>query len=258
MSRITDRIQEFTRPTGEEALMAVEYPKPRLRIGVKEAALVAGVLVAVLVAWLLLRGGGPEAGDGAAAASGSEPPAEVLEAVAAERGGAGAGSTGGQQATGAAAPGTGTEQEPEEVVVSVVGEVAHPGLVTLTPGSRVADALEVAEPLPGAELLPLNRAQKLSDGEQILVPAEGEELPASAAQQPLAAGGSAGADAGVVSLNHADAAELTELNGVGEATAAAIISHREEIGGFTAVEQLRDVKGIGPVKFADLEAQVGL
>ena len=50
-------------------------------------------------------------------------------------------------------------------------------------------------------------------------------------------------------MNSASAGELTELPGVGEATAAAIVAHREANGPFTAVEQLMDVKGIGPAKF---------
>jgi len=41
-------------------------------------------------------------------------------------------------------------------------------------------------------------------------------------------------------------------------SAAAIIAHRDSIGGYTSVEQLKDVKGIGPAKYAELEKQVTL
>ena len=55
-----------------------------------------------------------------------------------------------------------------------------------------------------------------------------------------------------------DRADLIALSGVGEKTAAAIIAHRDSIGGYTSVEQLKDVKGIGPAKYAELEKQVTL
>ncbi|MGD7002086.1 ComEA family DNA-binding protein [Corynebacterium halotolerans] len=259
MSGISDRIREFTRPTGEETVMTVNYPRPRLRVGVKEAAVAAVIVLVAVAAWLVLRGGAtPETVTGDPAAG---PPAEVLAAVTGDP--SEQLPVSGSAAAPTAAPGTqGHAQSsgvPEEVVVSVVGAVTHPGLVTLEPEARVADALSIAVPRPEAVLTPLNLAQKLSDGEQILVPVEGEEPPAPApGGEPSPAPGDAGDTAGPVSLNTADATQLTMLNGVGEKTAAAIISHREEIGSFTDIGQLQDVKGIGPAKFDDLKDQVTL
>ena len=112
--------------------------------------------------------------------------------------------------------------------------------MTLAPGARINDALEVARPRVPTDNL--NLAQKLNDGEQITVGA------------PPAVPGAAGED--TISLNSATAEELTELPGVGPATAAAIIAHREEVGSFTTVEQLMDVSGIGPAKFAQLKDKV--
>lgn len=209
-----NRLQELTRPTGEEDLMAVRYPKPRLSVPVKPAAAVVVALLVAVGAWAATRGGG-DAGEEA-----------EWEQVASptEVGGV--------------------------VVVAVVGEVANPGLMTLNEGSRIADALQIAQPLPNADLLAHNQAQLLVDGQQIVVQAVGAAPPAAAASD---SGG-----AGVVSLNSATAAELTTLPGVGEATAAAIVAHREANGPFTAVEQLMDVRGIGPAKFEAMRTQVGL
>ena len=209
-----DRLQELTRPTGEEDLMAVRYPKPRLSVPVKPAAAVVVALLVAVGAWAATRGGG-DAGEKV-----------EWEQVASptEVGGV--------------------------VVVAVVGEVANPGLMTLNEGSRIADALLIAQPLPHADLLAHNQAQLLVDGQQIVVQAVGAAPPAAAASD---SGG-----AGVVSLNSATAAELTALPGVGEATAAAIVAHREANGPFTTVEQLMDVRGIGPAKFEAMRAQVGL
>lgn len=58
----------------------------------------------------------------------------------------------------------------EPVVVSVVGLVHQPGLVTLESGARIADALAAAGgPVDGADVLGLNMARRISDGEQIVV-----------------------------------------------------------------------------------------
>lgn len=194
--------------------MAVRYPKPRLSVPVKPAAAVVVALLVAVGAWAATRGGGD---------AGEEAEWEQI-ASPTEVGGV--------------------------VVVAVVGEVANPGLMTLNEGSRIADALQIAQPLPHADLLAHNQAQLLVDGQQIVVQAVGAAPPAAAASD---SGG-----AGVVSLNSATAAELTTLPGVGEATAAAIVAHREANGPFTTVEQLMDVRGIGPAKFEAMRAQVGL
>lgn len=66
----------------------------------------------------------------------------------------------------------------------------------------------------------------------------------------LAAGPAPAADSalvGVVNVNTASAAELQLLPGVGESRARAIVDLRKQRGGFKAVEELMEVKGIGPV-----------
>lgn len=55
-----------------------------------------------------------------------------------------------------------------------------------------------------------------------------------------------GAALSPIDLNHANAAELATLPGLGETLAARIVLHREENGEFASVEGLRQVKGIGP------------
>lgn len=211
-----DRLQELTRPTGEEDLLAVRYPAPRVSVPVKPAAAAVVALLVAVGAWAALRGGGGEGDEVSWEQVAS--PTEVSEVV----------------------------------VVAVVGEVANPGLMTLNEGSRIADALQIAQPLPHADLLAHNQAQLLVDGQQIHVQAIGATPPAGGAA------GAAPAESGTVSLNSASASELTALPGVGEATAAAIVAHREANGPFTAVEQLTDVRGIGPAKFEAMRDMVGL
>ncbi len=57
---------------------------------------------------------------------------------------------------------------------------------------------------------------------------------------------------GVVNVNTATVAELELLPGVGPAKAQAILEARRERGGFKSVEELEDVKGIGPVALGRL------
>lgn len=226
--KISERLREFTQPTGEEELLAVDYPRPRLRISSWQACAMAVLLVIGVVVWLGINARSEES-------SGMPEPAALSDAPS---------------------------EEPSEIIVSVIGEVAEPGLKTLEPGARVADALDAAQPLPGAETMALNHAQRLSDGQQLHIlpsgaappPAPGEPAPASG--NSSSPGGSASGSG--VSLNSATAEELMELKGVGEVTAHAIVAYREEHGGFKDVEELLEVSGIGPAKLAQLKDQVQL
>lgn len=154
--------------------------------------------------------------------------------------------------------------KPGPVVVSVVGLVHKPGLVTLDAGARIADALTAAGgALDGADLLGLNMARRVADGEQIVV---GIAAPPG---EPTAMGSSVNADAattanappargldapqgGSVDLNTATTEQLDALPGIGPVTAAAIIAWRDANGRFTSVEQLGDVDGIGPARLEKL------
>ena len=136
------------------------------------------------------------------------------------------------------------------VVVSVVGLVASPGLVTLPAGSRVGDALAAAGGLlPEADPSSVNAAALLTDGQQIAV-----GVPAAAGAP--APGSPASAAGGLLDLNAATAADLDALPGIGPVLAQRIVDHRAEHGPFTSVDQLDDVSGIGPAIFADLAERV--
>ncbi|MBB5153015.1 ComEA family DNA-binding protein [Saccharopolyspora phatthalungensis] len=140
-----------------------------------------------------------------------------------------------------------TTRAPPELVVSVVGRVARPGLVTVSPGDRVADAVESAGgPLPDTDLTGLNLARRLVDGEQLYV---------AVSPPPQASPGQPGGD-GKVDLNTATVEQLDELPGVGKVTAKRIVQWRDEHGRFDSVEQLREIDGIGESRFARLREVV--
>jgi competence protein ComEA len=152
----------------------------------------------------------------------------------------------------AAVPTPGPAAGTGSVVVSVVGQVVTPGLVTLPAGSRVADAVAaVGGLLPEADPASVNGAAVLADGQQIAVGIPG-------AVPPTGGSGSAGtADGGfLVDLNTATVADLDALPGIGPVLAQRIVDHRTAHGRFGSVEQLNDVSGIGPAIFAQLAGRV--
>lgn len=140
--------------------------------------------------------------------------------------------------------------EPETtIVVSVVGRVAAPGLVTLPDGARVADAVRAAGgAVAGVDLGGLNLARRLADGEQIYV---GVPTPLGAEPAGPASDGPPGVGE-KVDLNSASITSLDTLPGVGPVTAQRIVDWRTEHGRFDSVEQLREIDGIGPSRFAKL------
>ena len=159
------------------------------------------------------------------------------------------GSAPARSSPGGAAPGSSAAAPTGGVVVSVVGQVARPGLVTLAPGARVADALAAAGGLlPDADPAAVNAAAVLTDGQQVAVGVPGA-APAGTAPGSAAA-------AGPVDLNTASVADLDALPGVGPVLAQRIVDHRTEHGPFTSVEQLDDVSGIGPALYARIAPKV--
>jgi competence protein ComEA len=170
------------------------------------------------------------------------------------------------QMVSSASPTPSTAASNGPVVVSVVGLVHKPGLATLDAGARIADALSAAGgPLDGADLMGLNMARRVTDGEQIVVgiaapPGEpvamgssvsvgtGNAMPPDAPAKPGKDAGSGGP----VNLNTATVEELDTLPGIGPVTAAAIVAWRDANGRFASVDQLGDVDGIGPARLEKL------
>ncbi|MGW3665256.1 helix-hairpin-helix domain-containing protein [Streptomyces sp. NPDC005141] len=146
------------------------------------------------------------------------------------------------------------------IVVDVGGKVRAPGLQRLSAGSRVEDALRAAGGVrPGTDTDGLNRARLLVDGEQIVVGAPASPAGAGAGGPgPVGAGGSAaGAAPSVpITLNTATVDQLDSLPGVGPVLARHIIDYRTTHGGYRSVDELREVKGIGDRRFADLRTLV--
>src|SRR3954453_8530718 len=136
------------------------------------------------------------------------------------------------------------------VIVDVAGAVHRPGVYRLAPGSRVEEALRRAGGATRrADLSQVNRAAKLEDGPQVLVPVR---APAAAPGGGAAGAALAATPAQPVNLNTATLEQLDTLDGVGPATAQKILDYRQAHGGFGSVDELDQVPGIGEKRLAAL------
>lgn len=156
-----------------------------------------------------------------------------------------------------------SQGEGAECVIYVTGAVNNPGVVRLPAGSRVVDAVNAAGGLSeGADLASFNLARIATDGEHIHILRPGEAPPAGLGGSASAGGtnagatSSAGAAPGCVDLNTASESELQALDGVGPKLAERIATYRDQQGGFSNVEQLVEVPGIGQVLLGRISAGV--
>lgn len=139
--------------------------------------------------------------------------------------------------------------------VHVAGAVGTPGIVVVASGARVVDAVAAAGGLAAeADVTAVNLARPVTDGEMILVPVPGQQVPAAAGGGPgsgAAADGGSGAS-GLVDVNRATAGELEQLPGIGPVLAERIVAWREDTGPFASVDDLAAVPGIGPATLEEL------
>lgn len=155
---------------------------------------------------------------------------------------------------------------PLTILVHVAGEVVRPGVVVIAGGARVVDALRAAGgPTSQADLDAVNLAAPLVDAAQVYIPKRGETgkrqvtRPAPGVNLPSTnVGGAISDPAGTapIDLNSATEQQLDTLPGVGPSTARAIVAYRLQHGPFARVDDLLNVRGIGPVKLDALRGLV--
>lgn len=288
MDSFRTRLGDLLEPVPNDEVMPVDFSRRRIRIGGRAAvyvAVIAAIVCLAVIAGLASAGGGkvemPTVEDAAtpgAAAAGVTGETDAL-------GRAGAAGAPGDTGSGAGADASAavvSEPVPEFIVVSVVGLVHRPGLVTVAGTARVAEAIDAAGGLlPDANPASVNLAAPLRDGEQVLVGAEplpelsiggtgrgGPDDGAGAASAASGAGGTGGAGTGgsgaggsgsgapLVNINTASESELETVTGIGPATARKIIAHRERNGPFGSVDELEEVPGIGPAKLEGMRDEV--
>jgi len=171
-----------------------------------------------------------------------------------------------------------------QIVVYVAGEVRRGGMYRLPPSARAFDALRAAGGATRhADLIAVNLAQPLNDGDEVAVPAL--DAPADAgsstrshgshrthrshgrhkkkrhhkrARQSSELSDQSDPRATVVDLNAADESELETLPGVGSELAQRIVAFRQAAGPFATTDDLLDVAGMTQGKLEAIEPFVGI
>jgi len=153
-----------------------------------------------------------------------------------------------------------------DIQVYVLGAVKTPGVYTLSSTARVVDLIKAAGgPLPKANLVALNMAAKLTDGEEVYVTLVGETPPTymggvpglnggnSTPSSTVGVGGTGGTTGTVtgtttgtttgqlININTASASDMMSNLHVSSKTAQAIIDYRTQNGNYTSVAQLLQV-----------------
>lgn len=147
------------------------------------------------------------------------------------------------------------ETKEEMITVHIVGEIKYPGVVVLKNGDRIVDAIEAAGgETENADLNRLNLAYILSDGDKINVPNknDGNEIDNTTTVENAVPS----KEKESININAATLEELTELPGIGEATANKIIEYRRQNGKFETIEDIKNVPGIGDSKFENLKQMI--
>jgi len=157
------------------------------------------------------------------------------------------------------------ELQPKKIVVQVDGAVMKPGMVNLTEGARVIDAIQAAGGFSeDADTESVNGAKIVQDQERIYVPSKNDRGNLSSAwdtntNRIRGVSYYDNVDSQgrrIVNVNTANVSELMELPGIGETLAGRIVEYRKRNGPFEKVEDLMMVEGIGEGKLAAIRALV--
>ena len=139
-------------------------------------------------------------------------------------------------------------EEKELIYVHITGAVQKAGVYAVEKGQRIEDVLLLAGITEEADIEALNRAALVADGQKILVPKVQEN---SDSTEMLF-------DDGKVSINQGSLQELVSLPGIGEQKGQAIIDYRKRNGGFSVLEDLCKVPGIGQATYERLLEKIKL
>lgn len=130
------------------------------------------------------------------------------------------------------------------IQVYIVGAIKNPGVYTLPAGARVYALLQAAGgPLPKANLVALNLAAKLTDGEEVYVTLIGEQPPTYLGGVPGSGSGTPNSNSTgqQVNINTASADELRQNLHISSTTAQNIVNYRVQHGPYSSIDQLLQV-----------------
>ncbi|WP_051652346.1 helix-hairpin-helix domain-containing protein [Clostridium algidicarnis] len=144
----------------------------------------------------------------------------------------------------------------KKITVEIKGEVKKPEVYVMEDYSIVKDVIvEAGGVTEKGDLNSVNQAKKLRDGDCIIIPSiEGNARPIVGSIP----GGTAMTESKdeIININSATKEELMKLPGVGEVTAGKIIDYRESSGGFSSVEDMKNISGIGDKTLAKFKDKI--
>lgn len=149
------------------------------------------------------------------------------------------------------------EEQTEEIVVHIAGEVKNPGIIRTKEGARIADIIEEAGGITEkANINDINLAYIIEDGQKITIPSIEQEKDIESittqngegiiTKTPETSGSSNESSSTTnnsqkININKASSEELQNLQGIGESTAEKIIEYRKQNGNFKQIEDIKNV-----------------
>lgn len=161
------------------------------------------------------------------------------------------------------------EKELEEnkyIILHITGAVFNEGIVEVEQGARISDVIQAAGgTTENADLSKVNLAYKVEDGQKIYIPnindeknIETEYIKEDSGENVIIEPKEKENDNQIVNINTASQTELETLSGIGPSTALKIINYRRENGEFKAIEDIKNVQGIGDAKFEAIKEQISV
>ena len=149
--------------------------------------------------------------------------------------------------------------------VDIKGAVQQPGIYSVQEGSRVIDVIRLAGDLTDEMVIIVYTKEEVQNFKQVkeqedIVQKKCVEGPNSSVSNDacLDEEDDERASSSKVSLNNASKEEFLTLPGIGESKAEAIIKYREEHGGFQAIEEVKEVSGIGESLYNQIKEDLTL
>ncbi len=137
---------------------------------------------------------------------------------------------------------------PAPYQIQIKGEVHQPGVYHVQKDTRLGELIELSGGLTEmADLIRINEAILVNDGDYFYIPAIGEPIPDTSRNSPTNMNVDLSSNIIYpIDINQATLEEFESLPGIGPTKAAEIIAYRDFHGGFNEVNDLLNVPGIGP------------
>ena len=153
------------------------------------------------------------------------------------------------------------ESAKDLVVVHITGSVKNPGIVKLSEGSRIEDAIQAAGGLTeNADISKVNLAYVLDDGIKIKIPSitdddigDEEIINEESGENIIENDTTSPKNNKSININKATETELETLPGIGASLASRIVEYRKQNGNFSSIEDIKNVSGIGDSKYLNIK-----